>query len=274
MRLQDRVALITGAGRGIGRAIALAYAKEGAHLALVARTGTELEGTAQAVRALGAATCTIQADVTDEAQVDEIVRQTVDQFSTIDILVNNAGIHGPTGPLHLNDISGWIRTLQVNVTGVFLCCRAVLPVMLSRNRGKIVNLSGGSRRQATAYGVSKTAVVKLTELLAAELVDHNIQVNAMGPGAIHTRMWEETRDAAMDIGDTELYEFGRKVTSGGGASIDRAAELAVFLASDASGKLSGRLISAVTDDFHNLAPRVSDIMASETYMLRRVELTT
>ena len=121
MRLTNQVALITGAGRGIGRAIALAYAKEGAKLALTARTVSELEETAKQAEALGAATYIVAADVSDEQQVNRMVQGTLERFSKLDILVNNAGVPGPVGPLWENDVSYWIRTLQVNVTGVFLC---------------------------------------------------------------------------------------------------------------------------------------------------------
>ncbi len=268
MRLQDRVALITGAGRGIGRAIALAYAREGARVALAARTRSELEETARQVEALGAATCVVPTDVTDQSQVEEMVRRTLASFSTMDILVNNAGLGGPVGPLQDNDASYWSNTILVNVVGVFLCCRAALPVMISNNRGKIINVYGGRGRNVSAYGASKIAVADITETLAAELRSKNIQVNALSPGSIDTRMWEETRDAARAVGDQELFEYGRRVTSGGGASMDRAAELAVFLAGDASGSLSGRVIPAQTEDFSTLPGRVPSIMASDAYSLR------
>ncbi len=271
MRLTDRVALITGAGRGIGRAIALAYATEGAKLALAARTVSELEETAKQAQALGAITYVVPADVSDETQVNRMVQGALERFSKIDILVNNAGVPGPVGPLWKNDVSYWIRTMQVNVTGVFLCCRAALPVMLAHKRGKIINIYGGRGRNVSSYGASKVAVADLTETLSLELEGTNIQVNALSPGSVHTRMWEETRDAAAVIGDTELYEYGVRVTSGGGASVERAADLAVFLASDASGTLSGRIIQATTDDFWNLAPLIPEIMASDVYKLRRAE---
>ena len=272
MRLEGRVALITGAGRGIGRAIALAYAKEGAKLGLAARTVSEVEETARQAEALGAPACVIRADVTDQSQVEEMVGRTLDRFSTIDVLVNNAGIAGPVGPLQDNDVSHWVQTIQLNVIGVFLCCKAVLPVMLAKDRGKIINMSGVGGRLMSSYGASKAALVDITETLYLELKGGNIQVNAMAPGSIHTLMWEETRDAAATIGDKELLEWGLRVTSGRGASMQRATELAVFLAGDESGSLSGRLLQAVTDDFDSLPTRIPDIMGSDSYTRRRVEL--
>jgi NAD(P)-dependent dehydrogenase (short-subunit alcohol dehydrogenase family) len=275
--LHDRVALITGAGRGIGRAIALAYAQEGASLALAARTRHELEQTAQEAHILGAMTDIVPADISDPAQVEDLVRQTVAQFGTIDILVNNAGMTGPVGPVQETDVAAWIQTIQVNLIGTYLCCRAVVPIMSQHHRGKIINLSGAGAtsawRNLSAYGTSKVAVVRLTETLALELEGSNIQVNALGPGSIHTPLWEDLRDKAQAVGDASLYALGQRVTSGGGASLERATDLAVFLASEASGALSGRLISAVTDDVPNLPTLIQRIMASDALTLRRVDLS-
>ena len=275
MRLKDKVALITGAGRGIGRAIALAYAREGAHLALAARSADQLEQTAQAAHSLGATTCVLAVDVTAQEAVDKMARRASERFGTVDILVNNAGIVGPIGALEDNDVESWVRTIQVNLVGTYLCCRAVIPLMEESGGGRIINLSGSGATSApyhlSAYGSSKVAIIRLTEILSLELADKNIQVNALGPGSIHTGMWEEITDGAQAVGDTELYEFGLQVTGGGGASIDRAAELAVWLASDASTGLSGRLIHAVMDDFPSLTPEIPAIMASDLYTLRRDE---
>ncbi len=273
MRLKDRVALITGAGRGIGQAIALAYAEEGARLALAARTMAELEATAKQAEALGAETWVIRADVADQAQVEDMVKGTLDRFSSIDILVNNAGVGGPVGALQDCDVSYWVNTIKVNLIGAYFCCRAVLPTMLSQNRGKIINMSGVGGRNSSAYSASKVALTDLTEILSKELAGTNVQVNAISPGSIHTRMWEEMRDAAKAVGDMEWFETGVRVTSGGGASLERAAELAVILASDASGSLSGRLIRATTDDFDSLPAMVPKIMASDAFTMRRVELS-
>ena len=268
MRLDGLVAVVTGAGRGIGQAIALAFAREGAHLALAARSAPELEDTARQVRDLGAPALVIPTDVTDQGQVDRMAAQVIDRYAAIDILVNNAGVAGPIGPLQDNDPAYWVRTIQVNLIGTYLCCRAVLPAMLERNRGKIINMSGGGSLKGgpdmSAYGSTKAAVVRLTECLAMELAQTNVCVNAVAPGTIQTRMLEEIQ---------EVYSAaGVEMPSGGWGSLERAADLVLFLASGDSGNLSGRLVSAVWDDYSNLPERIPEIMESDAYQLRRVEL--
>ena len=276
MKLQDKVALVTGAGRGIGQAIAVAFAREGARVALAARNEAELRDTGSMVEAAGSVPLIVPTDVTDHAQVERLVDATVAQYSRLDILVNNAGISGPIGPLETNDVAAWVDTVTVNLTGIFLCCRAAIPVMLRQEAGKIINLSGAGATNAwsnmSAYCSSKAAVVRLTEVLALELEDKGITVNALGPGSVHTSMWDKMTEEAEQAGATFIHETGLRVTSGGGASINECAELAVWLASAESGALSGRLISAATDDFRGLPPKIEEIMASEAYTLRRVGL--
>ena len=276
MKLDSQVAVITGSGRGIGRAIALAYAREGAKLALAARSVTELQETVSAVSELGAEAIAVRTDVTSQEDTERLAHRVVERFGRIDVLVNNAGNSGPVGPLHVNDIADWVNTINVNLTGTFLVCRAVIPVMLERSEGKIINLSGAGATNAwsnmSAYCSSKAAVVRLTEVLAQELDGKGITVNALGPGSVHTSMWDKMTEEAAQAGADFIHQLGLRVTSGGGASIDECAELAVWLASDESGPLTGRLISAATDDFRGLPPRIEEIMAGDAYTLRRVGL--
>ena len=270
--LEGKTALITGAGRGIGQAIALAYAREGARLSLGARSVAELEETASECRKLDAEVLITPTDVTDVSQVEGLIAATVERYSTIDILVNNAGIAGPVGVLQDNDLDAWINTVQINLIGVYLCCRAVVPVMKRQSAGRIVNLSGAGAANAwanmSAYCSSKAAVVRLTEVLALELADTKITVNALGPGSVHTRMWDEMTEDAAKAGADLIHEVGLRVTSGGGASIDRCADLAVWLVGSGADGLSGRIISAFNDDFESLTPRNPEIMASDLYTMR------
>ncbi len=271
-RLNGRVALITGGGRGIGRAIAMAYAAEGANLALASRTIEELEETAHEIsRRFDAKVHTAVADVSSRDQVEQMVANVTETLGAIDVLVNNAGNLGPVGSLWENNPEEWERTFAIHLFGTFYGCRAVIPHMLRGNRGRIVNLAGVGGPNLTAYDAAKTAIVNLTENLAAELSGTPITVNAMSPGSIHTRMWEETRDLALQVGDTAMYNQGVQITSGKGASIERAAALATFLGSDDCGILSGRLIQAVTDTFEDFPAQVEEIMASNALLLRRVD---
>ncbi len=272
-RLHRRVALITGGGRGIGRAIARAYAAEGAILALAARTDAELLSTADEIRAeFGSDVTTVVADVRDRTQVENAVSHTLERFGVIDVMVNNAGNTGEIGRLWELDPERWANVISVHVLGTYYGCRAVIPGMIERGRGRIVNMSGVGGPNDTSYDAAKTAIVNMTENLSVELAGTGVTVNAISPGSIHTRMWEEVRDMALAAGDMEMYEKGVQVTSGGGASIERAAELAVLLGSDECGALSGRLIRAALDNFEDIPARADEIMSSEALLLRRVAL--
>jgi NAD(P)-dependent dehydrogenase (short-subunit alcohol dehydrogenase family) len=269
--LTKKRALVTGAGRGIGRRIATALAAAGAQVGLMARTRSQLETVAREVSDTGGETAVFPGDVGLENDVRMIFQAFVERFGGIDILVNNAAITGPIGPTQEIDSADWERTIRVNLSGCFLSTRYALPYMIAQGSGKIINLSGGGavgpRPRFGAYSASKAAVVRFTETVAAEVAEHGIDVNAIAPGPINTAML----DAVIEAGDAAGYEAEEalKQKAGGGADPARAAALAVFLASERSDGLSGRLISALWDDWETLD--IEAVMASEMYAVRRIK---
>jgi 3-oxoacyl-[acyl-carrier protein] reductase len=272
-KLAGRVALVTGASRGIGIEIALTFAREGAKVVLVARSAAEIERAATRILASGGEALALAADVSAPGQMQQAVDRCLDRYSRLDILVNNAGVLGPMGPLVENPVQEWLQTVQVNLFGVFLALHAALPVMIQQHYGKIINLSGGGaaygRPFFTAYGASKAAVVRLTESVAMEVQSYGIDVNAMAPGAVATQMLRQVLDAGDRVGK-EALEAARRLVEGGGVPTELPARLAVFLASADSDGLTGRLISSVHDDWSGMAGRGMEISQTEQYTLRRV----
>ncbi len=279
MKLADKVAIITGGGRGIGEAVALAFAREGARLLLAARTSSQLEQVADRVRELGGEVHILSADVSEREDAAGIVQAALRSYGRIDVLVNAAGIYGPIGPVWDVDADEWIRAMHVNLGGTFLCCQAALPHMIKNRRGKIINFSGGGATSPlprfTAYGVSKTAIVRLTETLAEEVKEFNIQVNAIAPGAVDTSIQDQVLAAGDRAGD--LLERIRKLreTGEGGVPRELPADLVAYLASDESGGLTGKLIAAPYDGWQRWdANRITEVMSAPWFTLRRMDPVT
>jgi len=274
MELRDKVSIITGGGSGIGKAIATAFAREGSHLVLASRTASELEATKREIGNLSAARVEIfPADISQPKQVKGLVDFTLKKFATIDVLVNCAGIYGPIGLATDIDSEKWLQAIHINLYGTFLCIKAALPTMIENGKGKIINLSGGGATSPfprfSAYAASKAAVVGLTGTLAEEVKEYNIDINAIAPGAVNTRLLEQVLQAGEAAGKDFLAK-SIKQKKEGGTSPEMTAELAVFLASSQSDGLTGRLISAVWDNWREFPQHLSEIMSSDIYTLRRI----
>lgn len=273
MELLNRTALITGANQGLGKSIAEHFVRAGAHVLLLAR-GKELLASAHQsliplATAPGQIIDSMQADVSDPRQCADAVSRALDRTGGITIVVNNAGVYGPMGRLEDVDWGEWAKTIEINLFGFVHMCRAALPHLRARRYGKIINLSGGGATAPlpyiSAYAASKVALVRLTESLALELRDDRIDINAIAPGALNTRMLDEVLSAGPDKVGADFYKRALQQKEAGGASLDRAAQLAVFLASGRSDGISGKLLSAVWDDWEHL-----DNLTSDVYTLRRV----
>lgn len=274
MRLDGEIVLITGAGRGIGEAVAHGFARSGASLVLTARTAHEVDRVARQTAELGVETIALPGDVSKRADLRTIVATALDRFGRIDVLINAAGIHGPIGPFVNNDLDHWTAAIETNLLGTVFAIHAVLPQMQARRKGVIINFSGGGAVQPfprfSAYGTSKAAIVRFTETLAEEVKEFGVRINAIAPGPVNTRLLDQVLAAGERAGTT-TYSKALEQKAKGGTPPERAAELAVFLASPAAAGVTGRLISAVWDDWKSLPKRASELDHSALFTLRRID---
>jgi NAD(P)-dependent dehydrogenase (short-subunit alcohol dehydrogenase family) len=275
--LNGKVAIITGANQGFGLEISRKYVNAGASIVMCARNG-ELLTRAQKELTIGLAPRqvieTIPADVSDIQSVEQLLKTTLRRFGRIDILVNNAGIYGPMGPIEEIDWAQWIKAIEINLFGSILMCRAVLPAMKEQRKGKIIQLSGGGATNPmpniSAYAVSKAAIVRFAETLAEEVREFNIDVNAIAPGALNSRMLDEVLAAGPEKVGQAFFDKSIKQKESGGTGFDQGAELAVFLASDASNGITGKLISAMWDKWEHWSEHIDELRTSDVYTLRRI----
>jgi len=251
MRLEDKVAVITGGGIGIGRYMALAFAREGAHLVLAGRTPGPLEDAAREIESLGRRALAVPTDVAFENQVKALIGRAIAEFGRIDVLVNNAGIEGPTAYLVDLELPDWQRVLDVNLTGMMLCTRETLKHMLPRRSGSIINVSSAAGKRGfplrAPYAASKWGVIGFTATVAQEVGPQGIRCNCICPGATEgDRLERVLRARAPEFGLTYEEIVVRSVA---GSPLRRmvkpqeVADIAVFLASQESSAMTGQALN-------------------------------
>ena len=251
MELEGKVAIVTGGGRGIGRAIAKVIAREGAAVTLAARSLDQLRATAEEIQGDGGRCLVVETDVTSEDSVNRMAKETLEAFRTIDILVNNSGIAGPTALCEETTIDDWNQTFAVNVIGPFLCCKAVLPVMKAKRWGRVINISSMSGKRPlvrrTPYTSSKMAVMGFTRTLAHEVGEFGITVNSVCPGATSgERIDNVIRSLAEGEGRSEAEvraDFTGPSALKSLVDPEDTAEMAAFLASDRAAHMTAQDIN-------------------------------
>lgn len=246
MQLAERVALITGAGSGIGKAAALLLAKEGAKIGALGRTQDELKDTVAQIQGAGGEAIPIDADISQPNEMQQAVQQLVERWGRLDIVFANAGINGVWAPLEELEPDEWDKTINVNLKGTFLTVKYAVPHLKKQGGSVIITSSVNGTRifsntGATAYSCTKAAQVAFTKMVALELAEHRVRVNVICPGAISTNIEESTEQRDLDeIREPVEYPEGRiPLTDGKPGSAEQVAQLVLFLASDAASHITG-----------------------------------
>ena len=275
--LADRCAIITGASQGLGFEIAKKYLEAGANLVICARNESLLEKSSQALRKLAGnsrSVIALPADVSKSRDAAMLVDIALKEFGRLDILVNNAAVAGPCGATESVNWDEWVRAIEINLLGPVLLSRAVLPHFKQAGYGRIIQLSGGGATSPlpnlSAYAASKAAIIRFIETLAEETRRYHIGINAIAPGALNTRMLDEFIAAGPEKMGREFHEQTLQQKKNGGVPLHKGAELAVFLGSALSDGITGKLISAVWDDWNALPNHLDELNCSDVYTLRRI----
>jgi len=270
MKLAGEVAVVTGAGRGIGRAIALAQAKEGAKVALMARTAPEIGAVAREIAAEGGTARTFAVDVADLAAVAGAFAEIERDLGPVSLLTNNAAAFAAIGPIWTVDPDAWWRDLETNLRGTFNCCRAAAPSMMARKRGRIINMTGGgtatSFPNGSGYATSKAGLLRFTECVSDSLAGSGVLVFAMDPGLVRTAMTEY--QLTSEAGRAYLPDIERLFAEGIDVPPTLAARLSVEIGCGRFDRLAGRMLMAARGDLDLDEAAVNEIVSADLRSLR------
>jgi NAD(P)-dependent dehydrogenase (short-subunit alcohol dehydrogenase family) len=275
--LANKVAIITGASEGLGFEIAKKFILEGANITICSRNKKNLKlAKENLIKILhpNQKILAINADVSKELDVKKIINFTIKKFGKCNILVNNAGIYGPKGEIENINWQEWKKTIEINLFGSILMCKNIIKYFKKKNYGKIIQLSGGGATNPlpnlSAYAASKAAIVRFIETLALEVRDFNIDVNSIAPGALNTKMLDEVIKSGPDKVGSDFYKRALKQKKTGGTPLSCGVDLAVFLASSESNGITGKIISAIWDNWKEWPMYIKKLSYSDVYTLRRI----
>ena len=274
---KNKTVLVTGASKGLGYEIAKNFLKHGSNLIICSRNHVQIKKVYKKLNKIKKLSQKIfysATDVSSFKQVNKLISTSIKKFKKIDILVNNAAIYGPKGSIEKTNWNDWTKTVQINLIGSILLCRAVIPHFKKNNKGKIIQLSGGGATKPfpffSSYAVSKAAIVRFVEGLAEEVKNYNIDINAVAPGPLNTDMLKEVLKAGPKNVGKEFYKKSLTQKIKGGTPFKKACELILFLSSKHSDGINGKIISALWDDWKNWANNKQLLQNSDVYTLRRI----
>ena len=276
MKLKNKNVIITGASIGFGKALAEKFLEEGANISICSRDEVKLNDTKKELTSKFPSNLIFskKCDVSVENEVKIFIKQTIEVFNKIDVIVLNAGVNGPFGPFDQIPLDEWKKSIDINLFGVLIPCREIVNHFKENKQGKIIVLSGGGATSPmpnlSAYAASKSAVVRLSETLSKELLQYNIDVNAIAPGALSTRMTQRVLDAGPELVGEDFFKKNKQWKETGATPLEFGTDLAVYLASTESNGITGKLISAQWDNWKKLHEYIDVLKHSDIYTLRRI----
>lgn len=273
--MTTKFALITGGTRGLGALLVRRFWLDGYSLAVVARQEPDIRKLlSELPKRDDQKTLALPFDMGSPAQVAALIERVKYACPQLKVLVNNAAVQGPIGPVWENDFSAWRQALQVDLLAPVALCQGLIPLVSGTGGGSIINLSGGGatgpRANFSAYATAKAGLIRFSETLAEETKAMGIRVNCIAPGAMMTSMLGEVLEQGVKAAGDREFSIATQVFSEGGASMEKVADLALFLASDASKGITGKLISAVWDNWEQWPAHLQELSGSDAYTLRRI----
>ncbi len=271
-------AIITGANQGLGEVIAEEFVKQGANICICARNKIKLQEVVHKLSSMKVDSQIVRGyavDISDNLEMHDFFSTAVKEMGTLDILVNNAGIYGPMGSIDAIEWNEWVKAVEINLLGTVFCMREAIGIFkMQEKRGKIVNLSGGGATAPmpnfSSYAATKSAIVRVTETFANECFKDGIDINAIAPGPLNTRLLDQVLESGRNVVGDIFFEKSLKQKENGGASLENAARLIAYLASEETNGITGKLISAVWDDWESLPEKKDLLRNSDIYTLRRI----